>query len=80
MAQIYNIKKDNMKDKSVYNFTYQELKEKTASSLELLLTNIKIHQAFLEAMQTTGVITEQEAKEDHNGLVERIINLVKEHK
>ena len=69
-----------MKEESVYNFTYQEIKEKTASSLELLLTNIKIHQAYLNALQTTGVITEQEAKDDHNGLVERIIDLVKEHK
>ena len=69
-----------MKEESVYNFTYQELKEKTASSLELLLTNIKIHQAFLQAMQTAGVITEQEAKADHDGLVKRIIGLVKEHK
>jgi hypothetical protein len=69
-----------MNDKSVYNFTYQELKEKTASSLELLLTNIKIHKLFLEAMQTTGVITEQESKADHNGLVKRIIDFVKEHK
>ena len=80
MDQVYNTKKDNMKDKTVYNYTYQELKEKTASSLELLLTNIKIHQAFLQAMQTTGVITEQDAKDDHDELVKRIINLVKEHK
>jgi hypothetical protein len=77
-----------MKDKSVY----QELKEKTASSLELLLKNIhfkslelllkniKIHKFFLEAMQTTGVITEQESKAYYNGLVERIIDLLKEHK
>ena len=69
-----------MKEESVYNFTYQELKEKTASSLELLLTNIKIHKAFLEAMQVAGLITEQESKADHDGLVERIIDLVKEHK
>jgi hypothetical protein len=55
-----------MKDESVYNFTYQKLKEKTASSLE--------------SMQTIGVITEQESKADHNELVERIIDLVKEHK
>ena len=64
----------------VINYTYQELKEKTASSLNLLLTNIKIHQAFLEAMVSAGAITEEEAKADHDGLVERIIDLVKEHK
>ena len=64
----------------VINYTYQELKEKTASSLNLLLTNIKIHQAFLEAMVSSGVITEEEAKSDHDGLVKRIIDLVKEHK
>ena len=46
----------------VINYTYQELKEKTASSLNLLLTNIKIHQAFLEAMVSAGAITEDEAK------------------
>lgn len=64
----------------VINYTYQELKEKTASSLNLLLTNIKIHQVFLEAMVSAGVITEEEAKADHDELVKRIIDLVKEHK
>ena len=69
-----------MKNQSVYNYTYQELKEKTASSVQLTLTNIKIHKAFLEAMVSTGVITEEEAKADHDGLVEIIIDLVIKHK
>ena len=64
----------------VINYTYQELKEKTASALQLTLTNIKIHKAFLEAMVSAGVIKEEEAKADHDALVKRIIDLVKEHK
>ena len=64
----------------VINYTYQELLIKTHAALTHLLTNIRIHEAYVQAMAQAGVITEEEAKEDHNHMVESIIDfLKKEH-
>ena len=61
----------------VINYTYQELKEKTASALTHLLTNIRIHEAYVQAMAQAGVITEEEAKKDHETLIEKTLELIK---
>ena len=60
--------------------TYKEVQKMQTDALAKLSTSLVIHKAFLDAHAEAGVITKEEAAEDHKKVVEGIIDyLKKEH-
>ena len=60
--------------------TYKEVQKMQVDALAKLSSSLVIHKAFLDAHVEAGVITKQEASEDHKKVVKGIINyLKKEH-
>ena len=60
--------------------TYKEVQKMQVDALSKLSASLVIHKAFLEAHAEAGVITKEEAAEDHKKVVEGVINyLKKEH-
>jgi len=60
--------------------TYKEVQKMQVDALAKLSSALVIHNAFLIALAEAGVITKEEAAEDHNKVVKGIIDyLKKEH-
>ena len=60
--------------------TYKEVRKMQVDALAKLSSTLVIHKAFLDAHAEAGVITKEEAAEDHKKVVKGIIDyLKKEH-
>ena len=60
--------------------TYKEVQKMQTDALAKLSSALVIHKAFLDAHAEAGVITKEEATEDHKKVVEGVIDyLKKEH-
>ena len=60
--------------------TYKEVQKMQVDALAKLSSTLVIHKAFLDAHAEAGVITKEEAAEDHKKVVDGIIDyLKKEH-
>ena len=60
--------------------TYKEVQKMQVDALAKLSSTLVIHKAFLDAHAEAGVITKEEAAEDHKKVVNGIIDyLKKEH-
>jgi len=60
--------------------TYKEVQKMQVDALAKLSSTLVIHKAFLDAHAEAGVITKEEAAEDHKKVVKGIIDyLKKEH-
>lgn len=60
--------------------TYKEVEKMQVDALAKLSSALVIHKAFLDAHAEAGVITKEEAAEDHQKVVKGIIDfLKKEH-
>ena len=60
--------------------TYKEVQKMQVNALAKLSSTLVIHKAFLDAHAEAGVITKEEAAEDHKKVVKGIIDyLKKEH-
>ena len=59
---------------------YKEVTNKITESLAALTTALKIHEAYLQAHAMAGVLSKEDAKQDHSHMVVKIITyLKKEH-
>ena len=56
---------------------YKELTEKINKSLAELVTCLKIHEAYLQAFASAGLIEEKEATKDQKYMVEGIADIIK---
>ena len=56
---------------------YKDITEKITKSLAGLNTALKIHEAFLQAHAEAGVLSKEDAKQDHKKMVEGIIEYIK---
>ena len=56
---------------------YKEVTSKVTEALAALTTALKIHEAFLQAHAMAGTLSKEDAKQDHDHMVVKIIEYIK---